>query len=856
MTDMIIAFLQLLENIGAMAAILLLFLHWFPLAIYRTATGINFPGLLLFSLLALISAIPLLESEGFTANLSMVAILLTAVHVGIIEAALVGLVTAAAFLTIGSDAWVPWAMAAPFCGLITACMLKLFGNSLTCQKLGQATLFTCLCSLAYLYISSPAMKSSAGLNAWGYSFLLIIIGHIIGTILLHRLIGYLQNHRSFTKLLEEAEIKYRSLVESSLAGIYVIQGTKLVYVNHGFAAITGYSRAQLLAIANFYDYIHPDDKIAVQETIHKRLTKQQAPVTYEIRLLSQAGGFCQVKVQSSYFEIGGKPAIIGTMTDITEGKQAKQALCESQELFQYLANHLPFMVWLEDSENHCVFVNKQWQEYTGLTWEEGSDMSWDCRLHPHERQPDNPALSREKFDYECRMLRYDGEYRWTQLIGIPRYTPDGSFAGYIGCCLDIHDRKEADKALQQSYRRLEKNIEDQTRQLANANASLAQEIFTRRAVEKRYRQLFDSVQDSIFVWKITPQGLPGRIFEVNDIACRRLGYSRDELLSLSMLDTMSSQGQSVATSHMEKLLTSRQAIFEFDHITKDEKPIPSEVNAHIFALNGELVGLCISRDISDRKQAESELLVARNRISRTEKLAFLGNMAAGIAHEINQPLNSIKVTADSILMWSKEGQTYQLEEFLEDVQTISEQAARIANIINYIRDLIRTSQQSTSQRFSLTGAITNAIKMTFAQSGTADITLTLKLADDPLEMYGSLAHMEHVFLNLINNALEALAGLEQPLKEIQIETLLQDKIIVQISDNGPGIAEQLRTKMFIPFFSTKNNGMGLGLAIVKSVVTSHGGQITIANNERGGATFRLVFPLIEETDNPKEEYAN
>lgn len=83
-TDLVITAMQLLENTGAMAAILLLFLHWFPLAIYRTGTGINVFGLLLFSLLALVATIPLLQTEGFTANLGMVAILLTAVHVGII----------------------------------------------------------------------------------------------------------------------------------------------------------------------------------------------------------------------------------------------------------------------------------------------------------------------------------------------------------------------------------------------------------------------------------------------------------------------------------------------------------------------------------------------------------------------------------------------------------------------------------------------------------------------------------------------------------------------------------------------------------------------------------------------------
>jgi C4-dicarboxylate-specific signal transduction histidine kinase len=297
---------------------------------------------------------------------------------------------------------------------------------------------------------------------------------------------------------------------------------------------------------------------------------------------------------------------------------------------------------------------------------------------------------------------------------------------------------------------------------------------------------------------------------------------------------------------MEKLLDSRQAIFEFDYLTKDNRSVPAEINAHLFALNGELVGLCIARDTSDRKQAELDLLAARNRINKADKLAFLGNMAAGIAHEINQPLNSIKVTADSILMWSKDEQSYQLSEFLEDVQTISEQATRIANIIKYIRDLIRSHQQTTSQRFNISQAINNAVNMLTPQLNAAKVSLSLNLAEKPLEINGSLVHMEHVILNLINNALEALESSLQAHKEITIQAYLKDKIIVTISDNGPGIPEDIKQKLFTPFFTTKGTGMGLGLSIVKSVITSHGGDITVSNNEIGGAAFRLAFPLADE----------
>lgn len=1108
LSDLTITAVQLLENFGAMGMVTLLFLNYCPAAVCRHKYESNFPGFVLFSLLALISVIPVFVTQSFTANLSMIPVILTAVYVGLSEAALVGLLISVALLAIGGTDWLPWAAGTPCWGPIVALMRNIFNDYRPSWRLGMVTLVNCLFSLN-LYILANSYNGGATFHAFSSPgalfsyFIPLTLGNITGTILLNWLISHFQHSRTMSNLLRQAEAKYRLIIENSLASIYIIQGTKLTYVNRGISAITSPASVKLSTIENIYDYIHPDDRELVRENIKKRLSRQQEQVKYEVRLC-YAGAVRHVEVHGGFLELDGEPAVIGTMIDITdrkqaehelaksearlrgiiaaipdivtvvdkdgilrenlsrrkpyaaipaapgagtsigamfdqdlsgkilkeihdtlkfqvirsceyqdtnqsvleirlspindsevviiirdvtvrrqiennyrlsmeryqslfnssndaifvlpvsrdknvtflevndnackrlgytraellrlyvqditewpdaamarqgwqqlmqsghalvevthiakdgtripveinshlcklwdspkiisiardisERKQAELALRESGERFRYLANHIPILLWMDDREGNCVFVNKQWQEYTGKVWRNG--MAIDCMafVHPKDRQLVRYALEKargwqERFNYEYRMLGANGEYRWVQAIGIPMYNPDNTFAGFIGCCLDVHDKKLTDRVLKHSYKRLEKSVEEQSRQLANANATLAQEIFVRRAVEKRYRQLFDSVQDAIFVWKITPQGLPGKLIEVNDIACRRLGYTREELLALSMLETMSKQSKATTAGRMEKLVSSRQTIFELELESKTGQTVPAEVNAHLFALNGELVGLCIARDISDRKQAENELSAARNRISKTEKLAFLGNMAAGIAHEINQPLNSIKVTADSILMWAKEGQTYHWDEFLDDVHTISEQSARIANIIKYIRDLIRTNQQTNHQLFSLTKAIANAAHMLKPQLAAANITLSLAILDDPLELCGSLAHMEHVLLNLINNAQEALANFQQPQKEITIETRLEDKIIVIISDNGPGIPEVVRQRMFTPFFTTKSTGMGLGLAIVKSVITSHGGQIKATNNDSGGATFRIEFPLTE-ADSVKEDHAS
>lgn len=628
-------------------------------------------------------------------------------------------------------------------------------------------------------------------------------------------------------------------------------------VNDRACSFLGYTRAELLnmSIADI------NDSSSLKTTCSQleKLMKMEH-VFFEATFRTKSGRQIAVEINAYMVKFWNTFRVITIAKDVSEQKLSERALLESEERFHYLSNNIPLILWMDDKDGNCTFVNEKWREYTGVTTQNPAEITWTDYIHPKDRQMVEDTFCsavnrKKKYFYEYRMLRFDGRYRWVQSSGIPRFDTDNTFVGYINCCLDIHDKILADRDLKYYYKRLERSAEEQTRQLANTNAILAQEIFVRRAAEKRYRQLFDSVQDAIFVWKITAQGLPGRIIEVNNVACRWLGYSRNELLSLCMFDTMSNQGKAATTLRMEKLLASRQAIFEFDHVTKDGRIILAEVNAHLFALNGELVGLSIARDISDRKKAETELLAARDRINKAEKLAFLGNMAAGIAHEINQPLNSIKVTADSILMWSKEGNTYNWEEFLEDVQTISEQSSRIASIIKYIRDLIRTNQTPNNQRFSLAIAVRNTIKMMTPNLDAVGVTLIHDLTDDPLEIYGSLAYMEHVILNLMNNALQALVSSPQPQKEITIRTKYQDKIILQVSDNGPGIPEAVKAKIFTPFFTTKNDGMGLGLAIVKSVVTSNGGNIMIFDNPDRGVTFQLEFPTMEP-NGCKEDVSN
>ncbi|HWR39377.1 MAG TPA: PAS domain S-box protein [Patescibacteria group bacterium] len=265
---------------------------------------------------------------------------------------------------------------------------------------------------------------------------------------------------------------------------------------------------------------------------------------------------------------------------------------------------------------------------------------------------------------------------------------------------------------------------------------------------------------------------------------------------------------------------------------------------------GDFAGfLTSSRDISDRKKAVEERIAILSRASQAERLATLGTLTAGIAHEINQPLNALKITADGILFLHKRGKIRPLEDIIRDVREISDCATQIDNIIKHMRAFIRNRRDSGLPLSHLPEALTGSLRLIGNQLSSHGVRLEKKLPSKLPPVPLTLVQLEQIIINLLVNAMQALDNAGKSEKHIYVTAMAGiDSVILEIADNGPGVPEKMREKIFEPFFTTRDTGdnMGLGLSIVASILNDCRGRVTVRENEWHGSTFQVVMPLVAE----------
>ena len=210
---------------------------------------------------------------------------------------------------------------------------------------------------------------------------------------------------------------------------------------------------------------HPDDRERVKAAVAS-LTPENPHLQITYRMARTDGTIVWLERASrAYFDEQGKMLrLVGMMADITERKQAEEALKESEQRFRLVADTAPALIWMSGTDKVCTYLNKPWLDFTGRSLEEELTNGWAEGVHPDdvEKCLDTYTQSfdrREKYSVEYRLRRYDGEYRWILDIGVPRFNQDGSFAGYIGIGVDVTERKQAEQELGRANERLHLAIE-------------------------------------------------------------------------------------------------------------------------------------------------------------------------------------------------------------------------------------------------------------------------------------------------------------------------------------------------------------------------------------------------------------
>lgn len=264
------------------------------------------------------------------------------------------------------------------------------------------------------------------------------------------------------------------------------------------------------------------------------------------------------------------------------------------------------------------------------------------------------------------------------------------------------------------------------------------------------------------------------------------------------------------------------------------------------AISLEAIGLQhqLREENARRKETESALRSARAELSRLSQMTVMGELAASIAHEINQPLASMISNASASLRWLNRAHP-KVDEASSGLHDIMRQGKRAGEIVNALQSLARQGPHHR-RRLLVNDVIAHVVALINSDAEQQRVLMTTSLTDSPLQVHACGVQLQQVVLNLILNALDALSAGDQVLRRLSItsEVVGDDYIVVSVEDSGPGVAPQIIDQLFNAFFTTKDKGMGMGLAICHSILQAHAGHLYVMPARFGGATFVFTLPVV------------
>ena len=344
----------------------------------------------------------------------------------------------------------------------------------------------------------------------------------------------------------------------------------------------------------------------------------------------------------------------------------------------------------------------------------------------------------------------------------------------------------------------------------------------------------------------------GEVMLVNRKGFELLGHDESTLLGQDWFEAV------VTPEHRGRAVT------EFKQMLRDPQNGPHHCEYDILVRSGErrqvvwrymVVNdasgqitsvLCSGDDVTDSRRAEAEAREARERMMHVSRLATMGEMATGISHELNQPLAAIAGFADAARRFLHTGPTG-LHEVQEALVQISGQALRAGEIIRRLRELVR-NRETRHETTDINELVEELNLLARADARASDVRITLLPGSGLPLLSLNRIQIQQVLLNLVRNAIEALASLPPERREIRISTSISDtgEIEVCVADRGPGVAPEMRQRLFTPFATNKTNGTGLGLAISRTIIQAHKGTLTYRDERPSGACFIIRLPVNEE----------
>jgi PAS domain S-box-containing protein len=429
----------------------------------------------------------------------------------------------------------------------------------------------------------------------------------------------------------------------------------------------------------------------------------------------------------------------------------------------------------------------------------------------------------------------DEKGKWLFFTAAPIRDANGKTVGSIETLWDTTERREAQEALQRAHDELETRVEERTAELRKLNEEL-------RTSEERYKTLFDNAPNSIFIMDQKSLGL----VDVNATALETYRQSKEQLLKSNFLDLLYEEDNDLEAALKD--LTAHQCVFYPRRRHRRGGGEPFYVNivaCHAIHMGTDCL-IATTTDITENVEKEAQLIQA-------SKLATLGTLASGMAHELTQPLNVIQVASDFFLKKIKKGEEIARDELKSVAEEIGSHVDRASKVINHMRDFARQSDL-TRTRINVNDPIKDVFKVMGQQLRVHQIEVELDLEPTGIYIMADNNRLEQIFINLVTNAMYAMddKGLRWGNKKwrrlLRIRSFNADgQAMITVSDTGKGIPEDIIDKIFEPFFTTRKvgQGTGLGMSISYRIISDYGGSIEVESEVDVGTTFTLKFPAVK-----------
>jgi len=593
---------------------------------------------------------------------------------------------------------------------------------------------------------------------------------------------------------------------------------RILRVNREFTRVFGYTLEDARD-HNIDELIVPEELQAAAKE-YGRLTTAGQRIDAEVARRRKDGSRLHVSLVAAPISIAaGKMGSYCIYRDITQRRRVEESLRVSEQRWRKMFESAPVGMALVELDGRIMAANPALQRMLGYTEKEMRALSAGDAAHEDDREGIEAMIAelakgrRHTVSIETRYRRKNESVIWTDVSAfiVPATERISPFVTTI--VVDITERRRAEAAL--------------------------------RASEERWRAIFENSDVGIAL-----SHPAGPFVSANSAFQQMLGYTEAELQALSFLDITHEDDRQLNRALMSELVAGKRKRLELEkrYRRRDGRLIWVRVNASLVLRTDHTAGfsMAIVEDITERKRAEEALRKVQAELAHVNRVTTMGQLAASIAHEVNQPIAAAVTNAHAALRWL-DAQPPNLGETRQALGRIVQDGNRAGDVIGRIRALVKKVPRRHDP-VDINEIILEVIALTRSELLRNGVSLQTQLAQDLPLVQGDRIQLQQVVLNFIVNAIEAMSEVSEGSRELLIGTEEDgsDRVLVAVRDSGPGLPAESLEHLFDAFYTTKPGGMGMGLSICRSIIEIHGGRVWAGPNAPKGAVFQFTLPAAGE----------